>query len=132
MGIFHAQCQVINIHQQDKKVTVPNLLVDTGSECTWVPQELLKRIGVKVFKKDEAFLMANGETIKRPVGYALLRVGAFKTVDEVVFAQPGDLALLGSRTIEGFGAVVDPGKKRLVAGGPRPAAVTAPSGGERN
>jgi predicted aspartyl protease len=122
MGIFHAQCQVINIHQQDKKVTVPNLLVDTGSECTWVPQELLKRIGVKVFKKDEPFLMANGETITRPVGYALLHVGEFKTVDEVVFAQAGDLTLLGARTLEGFGAVVDPRKKKLVAGGPRPAA----------
>jgi predicted aspartyl protease len=122
MGIFRVECHVINLHQQEKKVTVPDLLVDTGSECTWIPKDLLKRIGVKIFKKDDSFLMANGETIKRPVGYALLRVGKFKTVDEVVFAQPGDLTLLGSRTIEGFGAVVDPGKKRLVAGGPRPEA----------
>jgi len=40
----------------------------------------------------------------------------------VVFAQPGDLSLLGSRTLEGFGAVVDARKKQLVAAGPYPAA----------
>jgi len=46
-------------------------------------------------------------------------------VDEVVFGQPGDLPLLGARTLEGFGARVDPRNKRLVAAGPRLAAVGA-------
>jgi hypothetical protein len=43
-------------------------------------------------------------------------------MEEVVFAQPGDLSLLGARTLEGFNAVVDARKKRLVAAGPIPAA----------
>ena len=38
-------------------------------------------------------------------------------VDEVVFGQPGDLVLLGARTLEGFGADVDSRRKRLVASG---------------
>ena len=123
MGIFYVDCDVTNVNRPTKKVTVPKLLVDSGSECTWIPQEMLRKLGVKVFKKDEPFLMANGDTVTRQVGYALLQVGNFKTIDEIVFAQPGDLNLLGARTLEGFGAVVDPRKKKLVAGGPRPAAI---------
>jgi predicted aspartyl protease len=62
------------------------------------------------------------QTITRPVGYAILRAAGFETVDEVVFAQRGDLSLLGARTLDGFGAVVDQRKKKLAAVGPRPAA----------
>jgi hypothetical protein len=43
-------------------------------------------------------------------------------VDEVVFAHPRDLSLLGARTLEGFNAQVDSRKKRLIAAGPIPAA----------
>jgi hypothetical protein len=43
-------------------------------------------------------------------------------VDEVVFGEPGDLHLLGARTLVGFGALVDARKKRLVAAGPYPVA----------
>ena len=53
---------------------------------------------------------------------AVIECGEFKTVDEVVFAQPGDLSLLGARTLEGFNAQVDSRKKRLVAAGPMPVA----------
>jgi WD40 repeat protein len=78
--------------------------------------------GIEIMKKDQPFQMANGQVITRPIGYAILRAAGFETVDEVVFAQPGDSSLLGSRTLEGFGAVVDARKKRLVAAGPDPAA----------
>jgi hypothetical protein len=40
----------------------------------------------------------------------------------VVFAEPGDLLLLGARTLEGLNLIVDSGRKRLVAAGPVPAA----------
>ncbi len=77
---------------------------------------------MKVRKKDQSFIMANGERITREMGYAILRCGEFETVDEVVFARPGDLQLLGARTLEGFNAVVDPRRKRLVGAGPMPVA----------
>ena len=44
------------------------------------------------------------------------------TVDEVVFAEKGDLLLLGSRTLEGLNLTIDPQRKKLVASGPVPAA----------
>ena len=47
--------------------------------------------------------------------YAILNAEGFETVDEVVFAEPGVLALLGVRTIEGFGVMVDNAAHRFVA-----------------
>ncbi|OGL11960.1 MAG: hypothetical protein A3F92_08080 [Candidatus Rokubacteria bacterium RIFCSPLOWO2_12_FULL_71_22] len=72
--------------------------------------------------RDQLFVMANGPYVTRHVGIAVIECGEFKTVDEVVFAQPGDLSLLGARTLEGFNARVDSRKKRLIAAGPVPAA----------
>lgn len=122
MGIFKVDCVLVNPESPRKTVRVEDLLVDSDSEHTWIPGEALRRAGIRVRKKDVSFLMANGQTIARDVGYAILRTGEFETVDEVVFGHAGDLKLLGSRTLEGFPAVVDPRRKRLVAAGPVPAA----------
>ncbi len=122
MGHFFVDCEITNISNPKKTVKVDHLLVDTGSEYSWISEEALKKIGVKVEKKDAPFLMANGQTITRSIGFAILATDGFRTVDEVVFAVPGDLQLLGARTLEGFAARVDPRKKRLVASGPIPAA----------
>lgn len=122
MGAFHVDCIILNPRTATKKVTVKEFLVDTGSEFTWVPADRLAQAGITVRKKDVAFRMANGEIITRDVGYAIIQTNGFETVDEVVFAQPGDLRLLGSRTLEGFGATIDARRKRLVAAGPQPAA----------
>jgi predicted aspartyl protease len=66
--------------------------------------------------------MANGQHITRDVGIVIVRSGEFKTVAEVVFGLPGNLVLLGVRTLEGFNAIVDPRRRCLVAAGPMPAA----------
>lgn len=122
MGTFYVNCEIVNVRHPSRAATVSKLLVDTGSEFTWLPEPVLKQVGVAMIKKDLAFVMANGQTISRNTGYAIIRVGDFETVDEVVFGQPGDFALLGARTLEGFGALVDAQRKKLVAAGPRPAA----------
>ena len=124
MGHFFVDCEITHIRNPKKTAKVAHLLVDTGSEYSWIRAETLKAIGVKVEKKDMPFLMANGQTITRPVGFAILSAHEFRTVDEVVFAESGDLQLLGARTLEGFGAMVDARKKRLVAAGPYPAALS--------
>jgi len=123
MGVFHINCTVLNLKSPSKQVALRRLLVDTGSEFTWIPADRLSEAEIAVRKKDVAFQLANGQIVTRDVGYAIIQVNGFETVDEVVFAQPGDLRLLGSRTLEGFGASVDARGKRLVAAGPQPAAV---------
>ncbi len=122
MGTFYTSCRVENHVSRRRSVRVGKVLVDTGSEYTWIPAARLERIGVKREKKDLPFVMANGEVISRSVGFAILRVGQNFTIDEVVFAEPGDLALLGARTLEGLNLAVDSARKKLVAAGPLPAA----------
>jgi len=103
-------------------VVIPKLLVDTGSEFTWAPERMLERIGIHREKKDVKFVLANGQEVTRSVGFAIIRLDKYFTIDEVVFAEPGDLALLGARTLEGLNLTVEPVKRRLVASGPLPAA----------
>lgn len=122
MGVFTMDVEVSNTGRRPRFVTVRKALVDSGSEMTWIHGGKLREAGVSVRKKDQRFVMANGQEITRDVGYALLRCAGFETVDEVVFAHEGDLQLLGARTLEGFNAVVDARRKRLVAAGPQPAA----------
>ena len=122
MGCFHVNCTVEHIADRSKSATVEKLLVDTGSELTWLPADVLEKLGVKREKKDMAFVMANGSRITRSVGFVVLRIDDAFTVDEVVFAEPGDLSLLGARTLEGMNLTVDAPSKKLVAAGPMPAA----------
>jgi predicted aspartyl protease len=122
MGTFNTGARIENIVDRTKGVTIPKLLVDTGSEYTWVPATTLEKLGVQREKKDLAFIMANGQQITRSVGFAIVRVDKAFTVDEVVFAEKGDLLLLGARSLEGLSLMVDSRKKKLVASGPLPAA----------
>lgn len=71
-------------------------MVGTGAERTWLPEIELPSAGVETFKRDQLFVPANGQSVTRHVRMAVIECGEFKTVDEVVFAQPGDLSLLGA------------------------------------
>jgi len=122
MGTFHVQCVVENHIDRRRSARAPKLRVDTGSHYPWLPEALLKRVGVREEKRDLSFVMANGQTITRSVGFAIIRVDGHFTIDEVVFARKSDLSLLGARTLEGLNLRVDAKRKRLVAGGPLTAA----------
>jgi hypothetical protein len=122
MGLFRIDVELARPGRGARWRSVSAVLVDSGSEMTWLPAELLRVSGIAVFKRAQPFVMADGRQITRDVGIGVLRSGEFKTIDEIVFALPGDLALLGARTLEGYNAVVDLRRKRLVAAGPMPAA----------
>ena len=122
MGAFSVPCRISNVVDRSRSVEIPQLWVDTGSEHTWVTSKMLEGIGIVREKKDVHFIMANGEQVTRSVGFAILYVENTFTIDEVVFAEPGDLLLLGARTLEGLNLTVDARLKKLVAAGPLPAA----------
>ena len=111
--------------ERARSAVVSNVLVDTGSEYTWIPMRTLEKLGIGREKKDLAFVMANGQLVTRSVGFAIIRVDKCFTVDEVVFAEKGDLLLLGARTLEGLNLTVDSRRKKLVAAGPIPVASNA-------
>jgi predicted aspartyl protease len=118
MGTFYVSGVVGNHVKRTKTARVARLLVDTGSDYTWIPERVLRAVAVAEEKRDLVFTMANGQTITRNVGFAIIRVNGHFTIDEVVFARPGDLAILGARTLEGLNLRVDARAKKLVAGGP--------------
>ena len=101
MARFHVGCKVVNTTDTSKSAVIPKLLADTGSDFTWIDEDILKRIGIEV-QKTVAIEMANGDVLRRSVGFAILRVHRSFTVDEVVFARKGDLQLLGVRALEGL------------------------------
>ena len=96
-------------------------MVDTGAESTWIDATALEAIGIDRRKKDLRFQLGT-----RSVGYAVLMVDKTETVDEVVFAEAGDLQLLGARALEGLNLQVDARRKRLVAAGPIVSAAAVP------
>jgi predicted aspartyl protease len=124
MGTFYTKCKIENSIDRAKSVIIPKILVDTGSEYTWIDGARLDKLGIKKEKKDVAFVMANGQHVTRNIGFAIIRLDKFFTIDEVVFAEEGDLLLLGARTLEGLNLAVDTTRKKLVAAGPIPAAST--------
>lgn len=122
MGTFYTKCKLENVTDRNKSVVLPRMLVDTGSEYTWAPGRSLEKIGIDREKKDVLFVMANGQQVTRSVGFAIIRLDKHFTIDEVVFAERGDLLLLGARSLEGLNLTVDSRRKKLVAAGPLPAA----------
>ena len=117
MGTFHTSCRVEN-HDRKRSAEVPKLLVDTGSEYTWISEKTLESIGIIREKKDFTFIMANGQKVTRSIGFAILHVAGTLTTDEVVFAEEGDLQLLGAHSLEGLNVRLDMQQHKLVAAGP--------------
>lgn len=121
MGTFRVDIEVENPARPGKKLARQAVLVDTGAELSWFPTDLLESLGVQR-EKEWRFRQADGTVLTRRTGWALVYLGDLATVDEVVFGEPGDLVLLGSRTLEGLNLRVDPVSKRLIDAGPAPAA----------
>ena len=74
----------------------------------------MKAAGITPRRK-RVFAAATPQKVEREVGYAILAAEGYETNDEVVFAEPGDMTLLGVRTLEGFGVMVDNVAHRFVA-----------------
>ena len=123
MGAFSVDVRVTKPGRRPRWKAFRRVLVDTGSEMTWLPEPGLRAAGVEVFKRDQLFVMANGQEVTRQVGFAIILVNGIHTTDEVVFALEGDMQILGARTLEGLNLTIHPRKKILAPAGPRLAAL---------
>ena len=122
MGSFRVDIELENPARPGQRRTVRSVLVDTGAELSWVPAEVLASLGVER-NNQWRFRQADGTVLERWTGIVIVSVAGRRTGDDVVFGEPGDLMLLGSRTLEGLNFRVEPVTKRLVDAGPAPAAV---------
>jgi predicted aspartyl protease len=114
MSPFVVNVVARNPKDEERATTPVQAVVDTGSELTWLPADLLAAAGITPRRK-RAFATATSQIVEREVGYAIVSAEGFETNDEVVFAEPNDAILLGVRTIEGFGVLVDNIGHRFVA-----------------
>ena len=112
--MFKINITAINLKDEQRHTPPIESIVDTGSGLTWLPKQLLLDIGIHSRGK-KRFFAADGKIIERNIGYAILTAEGYFTSDEVVFAETGDLTLLGVRTLEGFSVMVDNIGRRFVA-----------------
>ena len=124
MGSFRVDVEIENPARPGERRLLRSVLVDTGAELSWVPAPVLESLGVER-NSNWRFRQANGTVLERWTGGVSMYVADKRVADEVVFGEPGDLVLLGSRTLEGLNFRVEPVTKRLVDAGPAPAAVAA-------
>jgi len=121
MGTFRVDIEIENPSRPGESRMVRSALVDTGAELSWIPAATLESLAIKRYKTWR-FRQPDGTILERSIGAAFLHVAGKSTVDDVVFGEPGDLVLLGSRTLEGLNFRIEPLIKQLVDAGPAPAA----------
>lgn len=124
MGTFRVDVQLESPGQPGAFAELRSVLVDTGAELSRFPTAVLESLGVARAKMWR-FRQADGTVLGRSTGYVIVHVVGTETIDEVVFGEPGDLVLLGARSLEGLNLRVEPATKRLVDAGPAPAAAVA-------
>ena len=117
MGTFRTTIMIENVERRGEMRTVDDALVDTGSEYTWVPADVLTSLGVPP-EHAQRFIVADGRQLERQVGIAIVHAAGAKAPDFVVFAEPGDVILLGARSLEGLNVRMDAQRKKLVPAGP--------------
>ena len=117
MGLFRTTIGIENLTRRGQVSDVPEALVDTGSEFTWIPRAVLESLGIGV-EGVRGFIVADGRRIERQIGYAIIHVGGTSGIDYVVFAEESDFPILGAHSLEGLNLRVDPVKKQLVDAGP--------------
>lgn len=126
MGTFRIAIEVENPVRPGVRRQVPSVLVDTGAELSWLPSEVLEALAIERYSRWR-FRQASGTVVERWVGPAFIYAAGKRTTDDVVFGEPGDLVLLGARSLEGLNLRVEPSTKQLVDAGPAPAALSAVS-----
>lgn len=121
MGSFRVDLEIENPARPGPRQLVRSVLVDTGAELSWLPAAMLESLGIGRYDTWH-FRQADGTILERWVGAALVHVQGRRTADDIVFGEPGDLVLLGARTLEGLNFRIEPVTRRLVDAGPAPAA----------
>ena len=111
MGMFEATLDVGD--PQGTRYESIDAMVDTGATYSWVPKDVLARLGVTPeFRRQ--LMTADGRVIERDMAETRVRFDGQQRTTMVVFGDEGSKPLLGAYTLEGFGLAADPLGKRLI------------------
>jgi aspartyl protease family protein len=89
------------------------LLVDAGATLSWIPREMLQRLGVAPVSR-LPFTLADGRTLERDVASVLFTIDGRKAPVPVAFGEPGEEVVMGATALEILGLAVDPVAQKLV------------------
>lgn len=124
MGIFRTSITVEPFPGPGKARAFRNVMVDTGAEFSSLPRKDLEALGITP-TGTERFESADGRVFERDIGFALIGAGGRVGPTVVMFAEEGDVTLLGAHALEGLRLRVDLARKELVPSGPAPATAAA-------
>ena len=124
MGTFRIAVEIENPARPGARRELREVLVDTGAQLSWFPAAVLESLGIEC-RTIWRFRQTDGTVLSRWTGPAFVYAAGRTATDDVVFGEPGDLVLLGARSLEGLNLRIDPLSKRLVDAGPAPAAAGA-------
>jgi clan AA aspartic protease len=113
MGMFNVTVRLSNLAAPGRTEEV-SLIVDTGATLSWIPRDILQKLGVTPFSR-LPFALADGRRLERDVTAVLLTIDGRKAPVEVAFGEAGEEAVLGATALEGLGFMVDPVAKKLVS-----------------
>lgn len=114
MGAFSVMIKVGNLKDAHLKMGREiEAIVDTGATLTTISTDILEAMGVPKLG-EKTFRLADGRTVQRHIGGALIEVMDQIVPATVVFGERDDPCLLGAACLEQAGVTVDPIKKKLV------------------
>lgn len=111
MGIFRQPVTIT--HPTTRQAAQVECMVDTGSTYLWLPEDLLRSLGVQPALR-RRLKLATGQVIERPAAEVLVTLNGETLTLVCVFGESGSDPLLGSPALEAFSLAVDPVNKRLV------------------
>ena len=111
MGMTDVKLQIRSLRNPKKKVT-DKFLVDSGAFYTVLPQKIVKQLNVQPDHEQE-FSLADGTSIKRKIGSAFIKFQDKEMASPVILGEKNDTALMGTLTLEAFGLILDPFKRKL-------------------
>jgi clan AA aspartic protease len=88
-------------------------LVDSGATYTWVPKDVLARIGIQPEER-RTFVLADGREAEYDVAWVRVAINGRTQPSLCIFGEPGTEPLLGVFTLEAFGLGIDPVNRDLV------------------
>jgi predicted aspartyl protease len=112
MGTFTAKLRIWN-PAAPSKIEELEVIVDPGAAYSWVSRTRLEALGVQAVRRMQ-FRTIEGHTIERELAPVFVATDGFTGGDNVVLAEPGDMEVLGSHTLESLGVTVDPVSKKLI------------------
>ncbi len=112
MGMFDVKVKLANLADPSPTQEV-SLLVNTGATVSWIPRNILEKLGVTAYSR-LPFTLADGRVLERETTAVLATIDGRKAAVPVAFGDPGEEAVLGATALEILGFVVDPVGKKLV------------------